>query len=224
MTYQLGWVFTDEGGKIEWSLVSTANSGAYVANPVSGSPVIGDGAWHHVLGVVDRGQQTASVYVDGTLAGSWSIAGLGTLDYGNAVTIGQDPTGSYGTATFDLDDLGIWRRALTSYEAASVYGAAQNSGESFDVYGPVKVGVDYFGTNINVNWQAGTLLQFDQRFRPIFACPRRDRAALSNDRYRGREILPCPAVAAEACLAGKTPRGGEFRDSPPLFFQAVDGA
>jgi hypothetical protein len=97
--------------------------------------------------------------VDGVLDGSWSIAGLGSLNPGNLITIGQDPTGSYGSETFDLDDVGIWRRALTAYEAAGVYGAAQRSGESFDVYGPVKVSVSQVGTNLDLSWQAGTLLQ-----------------------------------------------------------------
>jgi hypothetical protein len=157
-TYQLGWVFTDEGGKLEWSLVSTAGSGTYLRDPV-GPAVIGDGAWHNVIGVVDREQQMAFAYVNGVLDGSWSIAGLGTLSYGNLITIGQDPTGNYGSEVFDLDDLGIWRRAFIAYEAASVYAAGQSSSESFDVYGPVRVSATRAGTNIDVNWQAGTLYQ-----------------------------------------------------------------
>jgi hypothetical protein len=157
-TWQLGWVFTDEGGKLEWSLASTPGTSTYLRDPV-GPAVIGDGAWHNVVGVVDRGQQMALAYVDGALDGSWSIAGLGTLSYGNLITIGQDPTGNYGSEVFDLDDLGIWRRALTPYEAASVYGAAQSSSESFDIYGPVKVSANRVGANIDVSWQAGTLLQ-----------------------------------------------------------------
>jgi hypothetical protein len=100
----------------------------------------------------------AFAYVDGALAGGWSIAGLDTLEYGNAITIGQDPLGLYGTATFDLDDIGIWRRAVTRYEAASVYAAAQN-GLSFDVTGPVKLYLNQVGSNVDVSWQAGTLLQ-----------------------------------------------------------------
>jgi len=47
---------------------------------------------------------------------------------------------------------------LTSYEAVSIYGAGQNN-ESFDVYGPVKAYVNHVGTNVDVSWQAGTLLQ-----------------------------------------------------------------
>ena len=86
------------------------------------------------------------------------ISSVGDIDTGNDITIGQDPTGNYGSATFDLDDIGIWRRAVTRYEAASVYAAAQN-GLSFDVRGPVKLYLNQVGSNVDVSWQAGTLLQ-----------------------------------------------------------------
>ena len=160
-TYQLGWVFTDEGGQIEYSLASTANSGTYVANPVTGSPIIGDGGWHNVLGVVDRTAQVASVYVDGVLAGSWSIAGLGTLAYGNLITIGQDPTGNYGTATFDLDDVGIWRQALTALQAAQIDSAGSTAGRSFNTVAPpsVTITVARSGGNLVLGYPSGTLLQ-----------------------------------------------------------------
>ena len=159
-TFQLGWVMTDSSsaGKLEWSLVSTANSGTYLRDPVSPA-VIGDGTWHHVVGVVDRNARLASVYTDGVFANSWSIVGLGSLDSTYYITIGQDPSGNYGSATFDLDDLGIWRQALTAYQATSVYAAAQTSGESFDVNGPVRVYVNQVGPSVDVSWQAGTLLQ-----------------------------------------------------------------
>jgi hypothetical protein len=160
-TYQLGWVFTEASGKVEYSLVSTANSGTYVANPVAGSPLINDGAWHNIVGVVDRAQQLALVYVDGAFAGSWSIDGLGTLDYGNAVTIGQDPTGAYGSATFDLDDVGIWRRALTGYDALSIYNAGAGAAQSFDVVGPVKLKITNEGGSFVIAWQSGTLESTD---------------------------------------------------------------
>jgi hypothetical protein len=156
-TYQLGWVFTDEGGKIECSLVSTANSGTYVADPVAGSPQIDNGAWHHIVGVVDRDALRATVYVDGAFAGGWSLDGLGTLDTGYPITIGQDPNGAYGSATFDLDDLGMWNRALTAYEALSIYNAASGAGQSFDVYGPVQLTLTPDGRSAIVAWQAGTL-------------------------------------------------------------------
>ena len=162
-TYQLGWVFTDQGGKIEYSLVSTANSGAYVADPVAGSPVIGNGAWHNVVGVVDRTNELSKVFVDGALAGSLSIVGLGTLNYATAVTIGQDPTGNYGTAIFDLDDLGIWRKALTDIDARSIYFAGQ-SGHSFDTPAPpsVTLAISKTAGNLQIQWSSGTLESSDR--------------------------------------------------------------
>jgi hypothetical protein len=160
-TWQLGWVFTDSAtaGKIEWSLVSTANTGTYLRDPVPGCPTINDNKWHNVIGVVDRTENLALVYVDGAFTGSWSIAGLGTLDTAQAITIGQDPTGGYGSTTFDLDDLGIWRKALNAYEVSSLYAASQN-GLSFDVTGPVKVYLKATaGPAIDLSWQSGSLLQ-----------------------------------------------------------------
>ncbi len=163
-TYQLGWVFTEDDEKIEYSLVSTANSGTYVADPVSGSPIIQDGAWHNVVGVVDRTNAMASVYVDGAIAGTWSIAGLDTLITGSEVTIAQDPTGSYGVAgTFDLDDLGIWLQVLDPISARSIYYAGK-AGHSFDTPAPAIVTVtlgkpQVVGGNVTVSWTpaSGTL-------------------------------------------------------------------
>ncbi len=144
--------------------MSTANSGTYVADPVSGSPIIGDGAWHNVVGIVDRSNAVASVYVDGNFAGSWSIDGLGTLITSGAVTMGQDPTGTYGVAgNFDLDDVGIWRQVIDPISARSIYYAGK-AGHSFDTPAPAVVTVtlgtpQVAGTNVTVTWTpaSGTL-------------------------------------------------------------------
>ena len=157
-------MFTEDDEKIEYSLVSTANSGTYVADPVSGSPIIQDGAWHNVVGIVDRTNAMASVYVDGAIAGTWSIAGLDTLITGSDVTIAQDPTGSYGVAgTFDLDDLGIWLQVLDPISARSLYYAGK-AGHSFDTPAPAIVTVtlgkpQVVGGNVTVSWTpaSGTL-------------------------------------------------------------------
>ncbi len=158
-TYQLGWVFTEDYGKAEFSLVSTANSGTYIFDPAPGSPLIGDGAWHNIAGVVNRGAQTSSVYVDGTPAGSMSIVGLDTLDYGRDMVIGQDPTGTYGVnGAGSIDNVGVWRRALTPIEARSIYFAGQ-SGHSFDVPAPpsLSLSISIVGGNLQIHWSAGTL-------------------------------------------------------------------
>ncbi len=157
-TYQPGWVITEDANQFEWTVVGIASAGQVIADPVGG-PIINNGAWRHLAVSFNRDSQTAASYVDGVLIDKRSISGLGSLATGYTLTIGQDPTGQYGSANFNLDDLGIWRRALTDYEVLSVYNAAQVAGESFDVYGPIKVYVNHVGTNVDVSWQAGTLLQ-----------------------------------------------------------------
>src|SRR5258705_204196 len=91
-----------------------------------------------------------------------SISSLSTRVSGQPLTIGQDPTGFYGVSgTFDLDDVGIWRRALDGFEVQSIYGAAQTSGQSFDVYGPVVLHMERSGSDLIIAWQEGTLFQAD---------------------------------------------------------------
>jgi hypothetical protein len=160
-TYQSGWVLTEDSGKFEWTAVGW-NGGSIIADPVGG-PLINDGAWHHLAVVFDRSGSNAMSYVDGQSVDTRSIAALGDIETGEPVTIGQDPTGDYNvTGTFDLDDLGIWRRALSAYEVLSIYTAAKDSNESFDVYGPVKVSIAPDGIQVILAWQAGTLESADQ--------------------------------------------------------------
>jgi len=72
-------------------------------NPLPNSPVTADGAWHSVVGTIDRTNAVAAVYVDGTLAGTWTLtAGLGgmggaqplavTMNGGVALCVEVDPT------------------------------------------------------------------------------------------------------------------------------------
>ena len=143
-----------------WSyyLGAAAGTGSSLATGY-GMQTINNGQWHLLVHSFDR-TGNAVTYLDGAQVNSRSMVGVGDLDTANFLTIGQDPTGSYGeTSTFQIDDVGIWRRALNGYEATSIYAAAQSSDESFDVYGPVKVSANRVGTNIDVSWQAGTLLQ-----------------------------------------------------------------
>jgi archaellin len=107
----------------------------------------------------DRNAGTAASYVDGARVATHSLSGLGTLITSQILTIGQDPSGAYGTANFNLDDVGIWRRALSDYEVLSVYNAAQNSGVSFDTYGPFKVTIQPVGASLYVSYQGGTLYE-----------------------------------------------------------------
>lgn len=121
---------------------------------------INDNNWHLLVHSFDRAGN-AVTYLDGTVADSRSMVGVGDLDapYGYSLTIGQDITGSYPeSATIQLDDIGIWRRALSAYDAQSIYAAAQ-TGNSFDVKGPVRLYLNQVGDYLDLSWQSGTLLQ-----------------------------------------------------------------
>jgi hypothetical protein len=164
-TYHNGWVFTDDTGKIEWTLLGT-DGGAVIADPVPGSPTTANGAWHNVVATFDRAAGEANTFVDGAMVDTRSISGMGNLDTGNAVTLGQDPTGTYAiAAAYDLDDVGIWSRALTKYEAISIYGAGR-IGQSFDVNGPVSMFIKQDGGSIDLIWQSGSLQSADSPVGP----------------------------------------------------------
>jgi len=130
---------------------------------VYGGPTsINDGNWHHLLHTFKR-TGDAITYLDGIRVDTRPCAGAGNLDTGNTVNIGQDPTGAYaedGSAT--LDDLAVWHRSLTEYEAYAIYYAATTSNTSFDVPGTVKLNVGTSGGKIVLSWAPGaTLLQAD---------------------------------------------------------------
>jgi hypothetical protein len=143
-------------GGWSWSLgYGTTYTGLYGAD---GS--INNGNWHHLLHSFDRAGGLGTTYLDGVEVDATSIASVGDVDTAGPFNIGQDPTGAYpepGTAA--VDDLGIWRRALTATEAYAIWYAGANSGASFDTYGPVTMAAVKSGNNLLLIWQAGTLLE-----------------------------------------------------------------
>ncbi len=126
---------------------------------------INDGNWHYLLHTFDRNGQ-ARTFLDGALADSRYANGAGNLDTGNTINVGQGANGTYAeSGSMTLDDLAVWRRALTSYEAYAAYYAATNSNLSFDTPGTVTLTIGMSGTNAVLVWQPGatlgTLLQAD---------------------------------------------------------------
>jgi hypothetical protein len=159
-----GWVLAPgyQNGGWEWNL---KDDGGHNINVGSTTPLINDGKWHHFLVSVDRAAAIGNTYLDGVLAASTSISAIGDIDIGNTapVVIGQDPTFLYtepGTAI--LDDIGIWRQALTPLQAAQIESAGRTSGRSFNTVGPQSVTLTITrgaGGNVVLNYSAGTLLQ-----------------------------------------------------------------
>jgi len=121
---------------------------------------IDDGNWHHVAHVFDR-KTGSTVYLDGAPATFNKQSGTSTknalnIDTGDWLTIGQDPSGLYGEpGSGALDELGIWKRALSPLEVASIYLAGANcvsfTGAPFSLKG-TKV-----GSNVVLSWDVGVL-------------------------------------------------------------------
>ena len=156
-----GWVLAPgyKTGGWEWSI----NDGTSGLNPNGTVPLINDGNWHNFVVTVDRSAKVANTYLDGVLAASTSIALIGNIDVGNPVpvVIGQDPTFLYPeTGTAILDDIGIWRQALTPLQVAQIESAGSTSGRSFNTVGPssVTITTTRSGGNIILSYSAGTLL------------------------------------------------------------------
>jgi hypothetical protein len=156
-----GWVLAPgyKTGGWEWNL----NDGTHNINVAGTTPLINDGKWHHFLVSVDRAAAIGNTYVDGVLAVSTSISSIGNIDIGNTapLVIGQDPTFLYGEpGTNTVDDIGIWRQALTPLQAAQIESAGRTSGRSFNTVGPqnVTITVARSGGNIVLGYSAGTLL------------------------------------------------------------------
>jgi hypothetical protein len=99
-------------------------------------------------------------YLDGEAVNTTSIAGIGNVNTAGPWNIGQDPTGTYQqSGIFSLDDMGVWRRALSDYEARSIYEVGKNYGKSFDTTtGLVSVGLySVGGGKYNIAFGGGTL-------------------------------------------------------------------
>lgn len=130
---------------------------------------INDGDWHHLVHVFDRAQNVVT-YLDGVVAhyskqAGTTAAAAGNVNVDTPATIGQDPTGKYAeTGSADIDDLGVWHRALSPLEAASVYMAGKNGFSFVKTIEPPTMTVQALPNgNLRLEWDGGgTLQQADQ--------------------------------------------------------------
>jgi len=155
-----GWILCPsyEAGGPQWGLNDGTNN--FAVNGPDDS--INDDAWHNFVLVVNRTTARAYGYLDGVLITSRDISTLGTVDNNNywPINIGQDPKGTYPEAgSIAVDDIGIWRKALTSLEVASIASAGSTGGRSFDTVGPIPLSITLVGNAAVLSYGAGTLLE-----------------------------------------------------------------
>ena len=111
-----GWIIAGASSNPQWQWnLKGADAGRA---DFDNGQTVSDGNWHHILISHDR-DGNASFYQNGSLIGSVSIAGNGSTDTALPIGIGNDGTLSYGlNQEIHIDDLKIWRRALSPTDAA----------------------------------------------------------------------------------------------------------
>jgi hypothetical protein len=129
---------------------------------------IDDGTWRHLAYVFDR-VAGATVYTNGVPAAFHKQSGTAAYNAGDInnpgawLTIGQDPSGAYwpdtawtaSSASGAMDDLGIWRKALTPLEVASLYTAGINNLSFVGV--PDSFYAVWYGGSLKIYWNIGVL-------------------------------------------------------------------
>jgi hypothetical protein len=189
-----GWgIMTQGGGNFRVNVDGPAGSADKYDQ--SGTPsTLKNGNWHNIVVSFQRAPAGTSAYVyeylDGILVLKNAAAVQGSIDtlgltFTNeqsvpsnnqtnwAVNIGQDGTGVYhdGGSAYDInakiDDLGIWRRALTPKEAAAIFAAGQ-SGEDLtkavvgaSTGGGTTLSATVSGGNLILTWQGSATVELE---------------------------------------------------------------
>ncbi len=115
----VGWVISSlEPKNVNW------NAAGGTRRDVNLNPPFSDGNWHLVTVTFDRVANQVISYVDGVAVNTSDISPSGTasLNTGFSTLVGSSGNGFY-SGTADVDDLGIWARALSPQEVAGVFGA-----------------------------------------------------------------------------------------------------
>jgi hypothetical protein len=159
-----GWgLFTQNNGHYRVNVTGTGGTKYDLGSSVT--PLVRDGTWHNIVLSYARGA-IVSVYTDGVLTSTGPDLTTGSIDtdsLGYHVNIGQDGRGTYtdggsaGITNALIDDLGIWTRALSPQEAASIYTSGQAGKDLSQVVvgtTPSKVTISFHtsGGNLVLTW------------------------------------------------------------------------
>ena len=184
----LGWgIFTQTGGNYRIN-VTGQNGGADKFSYTDTPHTLKDGNWHNILVSIQRAPFGQSAYVYGYLDGvlvtkhpmyvGLSIdtfstpfsngQGVTSAQSSWAVNIGQDGTGVYtdtGSAhdiNARIDDLGIWRRALTANEAVGIYLAGVAGKDLSQAIAAPRLMITSAGSNVTLIWEGSPTVKLQQ--------------------------------------------------------------
>jgi hypothetical protein len=126
-----GWILSSEpSGRLRWNFRARGENRKDIPSYVPPLGGLDDGQWHHYVAIFTRGDGgTVTIYIDGLAIDTQPTSSSLDVDVPYLPTnLFQDGTGTYtdigSGANFDdasMDDLGIWRRALTDDEVGLIY-------------------------------------------------------------------------------------------------------
>lgn len=155
----LGWgFFAQSGGNLRIVVTGTPRGSGNRAQ-TSATPVVRDGAWHHVVTTFWRGQNMVT-YVDGVVVNSTPLPILGSVDTLTngapatfSVNIGQDGSGNYEGQTLDalMDEVMLYRRVLTPQDVAALFTSGTQGQERILNVATITTA----GGNVTLNWKGG---------------------------------------------------------------------
>jgi hypothetical protein len=128
-------LYLTSAGYPSWSVRDTSDNPAYI----TGSTSLTDDQWHHVVGVLDQGNDQMRLYVDGSLAGSASASSIGSIaDSGYPVNIGW--TYRYWTSDYiylngRLDEVALYGSALSAEQVLAHYNASVPEASTLALFG-----------------------------------------------------------------------------------------
>jgi phospholipase C len=182
-----GWgIFTQSGGNARVNFTGpNHNTDKF---DTTQTPVIRDGTWHHlvvsVLRAVPPQAAYVYIYVDGVLVNKSPMSLAGTIDtdalpfsYASpkstwqttwALNIGQDGTGVYydmGNAYnigAKVDDLGIWRRALTAKESKAIFDAGGVGKDLSYAVVPTLLNFTVSGNLLHLSWSGSPRIKLQR--------------------------------------------------------------
>jgi len=97
---------------------------------ITGAVNVNDGGWHHVVGVSDAGNGI-KFYINGAEVATRSN-NVNLTDGANKLMIGNNPDQLGRQWNGQIDDVAIWRRALSAAEVAQIYNAGTSLGDIID--------------------------------------------------------------------------------------------
>ncbi|MDF1865047.1 MAG: zinc-dependent metalloprotease family protein [Saprospiraceae bacterium] len=109
-SYNPGWTMSIESGRIGFNVADGSNR-----TRLRTSTTYNDGAWHHIVGTLDRTSSLSRVYIDGDLVLETGIGHIGNINNNLIIGIGAAAENDWKYLG-EIEEARVWRKALTTTE------------------------------------------------------------------------------------------------------------